>query len=253
MVLLEGKEITKSFGGLKAIDCVSFRIESGKISGFVGPNGAGKTTLFNLITGFLAVDSGHFFYNSKRITNLSTHVLVGLGIARSWQGLRLFNKQTSLENVIIGMPKQARENPFLAMFPLGSSSIAEKKDREKAMSYLEFVGLADRAAETVENLSYPEQKLLSMARLLATEASLLLLDEPVCGLDMRVTEKLLYPLLHRIVEQQGKTICIIEHVIEVVKNLCNWLFFLDHGRLIIEGEPQELIGNPELGRIYFGV
>jgi ABC-type branched-subunit amino acid transport system ATPase component len=166
--------------------------------------------------------------------------------------VRLFDELTVLENVLVAVPKAAGDNPIEALFPWGRIAARRKRDVEKALSFLEFVGLTDAANKGVNDLSYPEQKLVAIARLLATEAPLLLLDEPMSGLDIKMLENTLLPLVDRLANREGKTICIIEHSIDVIKRLCNWLFFLSSGRLIAQGEPQELIENPQLREIYFG-
>jgi ABC-type branched-subunit amino acid transport system ATPase component len=168
MAILEAVDVCKNFGGLKVTDHVSFQLGNSKISGFIGPNGAGKTTLYNLITGFLKVDSGKILLDSKDITNLPPHIVLKNGIARSWQQVRLFEELTVLENILVAIPKAAGDNPAQALFPFGIIRQRSKKDMEKAMSYLEFIGLADIAKKDTGDLSYPEQKLVSMARLLAT-------------------------------------------------------------------------------------
>jgi len=248
----EAVDVCKSFGGVRAVDHVSFKLEEDKISGFIGPNGAGKTTLFNLMTGFLPLDKGRLIYDSEVITNWAPHRIMRRGISRSWQQVRLFEELTVLENVLVALPKSAGDNPIEALFPWGKIGRRKRGDLEKALSYLEFVGLADAANKDVKDLAFPEQKLVAIARLLATEARLLLLDEPMSGLDMKVLENTLLPLVNRLVTLEKKTICIIEHSIEVIKKLCNWCFFLNFGRLLAQGEPQDLIENPELTKIYFG-
>jgi ABC-type branched-subunit amino acid transport system ATPase component len=252
MVIFEAIEVCKSFGGLRAVDQVSFKLEDDKINGFIGPNGAGKTTLFNLMTGFLPVDKGRFLYHSEDITNLKSHKIMKKGIARSWQQVRLFEELTVLENILVALPKTAGDNPIEALLPWGNITDRTKRDLEKARSYLEFVGLADAANKAVNDLSFPEQKLVAIARLLATEARLLLLDEPMSGLDMKMLENTLLPLVDRLTNQERRTICIIEHSIDVIRRLCDWVYFLSSGRLIAQGQPQELIENPQLAEIYFG-
>ncbi len=252
MVIFEAKDVCKYFGGLKAVNHVSFKIESDKISGFIGPNGAGKTTLFNTMTGFLKVDNGRCFFKSSDITNWLPHRIMRKGIGRSWQQVRLFDELTVLENVLVALPKSAGDNPISAIAPWLNTPARRRSDIEKAKSYLEFVGAVDAADKKIGDISYPEQKLVSIARLLATEAEFLLLDEPMSGLDMMVLENTLVPLVHKLATQEGKTICIIEHSIDIIKKLCNWLFFLSNGQLIAQGKPQELLENPELALIYFG-
>ncbi len=252
MALLEAKEISKSFGGLKAVDNVSVSLEEKRITGLIGPNGAGKTTMFNVLTGFLPPDRGKIYYRSRDITGMPPYRLVHLGIARSWQGVRLFYELTALDNVLMAIPRQTGENAVMALFVPFRLRREQKNNVEKAMSSLEFVNLADKAGEIVANLSFAEQKLLSVARLLATEANLLLLDEPMSGMDLATTQKVMYPLIHSLVEQKGKTVCIVEHNLDVVKACCEWVYFMDQGKLIAQGPPLEIMANPELGHVYFG-
>jgi ABC-type branched-subunit amino acid transport system ATPase component len=252
MLIFEASDLCKNFGGLKAVNHISFKIETDRISGFIGPNGAGKTTLFNLMTGFLKVDNGQCFFKSTDITNWSPHRIMRKGMARSWQQVRLFDELTVLENILVALPKSAGDNPIGALIPWRNTAARRRSDTEKAISYLEFVGLANAAHKNINDISHPEQKLVSMARLLATEAEFLLLDEPMSGLDMKVLENTLVPLINKLATHERKTICIIEHSIDIIRKLCNWLFFLSNGQLIAEGTPQELLNNPELARIYFG-
>lgn len=252
MALLEAKEISRNFGGLKAVDNVSLSLEEKRITGLIGPNGAGKTTMFNMLTGFLTPDKGKIYYRSRDITGMPPYRLVSLGIARSWQGVRLFYELPAIDNVLMAIPHQTGENALLALFTPFKLSSELRSNVEKALSYLEFVKLTDKAGEIVANLSYAEQKLLSVARLLATEASLLLLDEPMSGIDLNTMQKIMFPLIHNLVEQKGKTVCIVEHNLDVVKACCDWVHFMDQGKLIAQGPPAEIMTNPELGHIYFG-
>jgi ABC-type branched-subunit amino acid transport system ATPase component len=250
MAYFEAHNIDKSFGGLQAIQNVSFDLEKGSVIGFIGPNGAGKTTLFNLMSGLLKADRGQFFLNSKEITNLAAHDLVKKGIARTWQGVRILNTLTVVDNIFISMPKLFGAHPLQSFIP--SPRSRRKMEREKAQSYLEFVGLADRAKDLAGDLSYPEQKLLAIGRVVATEAEMLLLDEPASGVDFKTLTKTFSAIIRRLAAE-GKTICIIEHTMTVVKDFCKRVFFLKSGEIIADGTPEELMSNRELGQIYFGV
>jgi ABC-type branched-subunit amino acid transport system ATPase component len=250
MAYFEAHNIYKSFGGLQAIQDVSFDLEKGSVIGFIGPNGAGKTTLFNLMSGLLKPDRGQFFLNSRDITKLASYALVHKGIARTWQGVRIFNTLTVLDNIFISMPRIFGANPLESFIP--SSKSRRKMEREKAQSYLEFVGLADRAEDLAGDLSFPEQKLLAVARVIATEADMLLLDEPASGVDLKTVMNIFSGVIKRLAGE-GKTICIIEHTMTVVKDLCQRVFFLKNGEIIANGTPEELMNNRELGQIYFGI
>ncbi len=246
---LEG--VSKSFGGLKAVNRCTLDLKRGEIVGLIGPNGAGKTTLFNVITGFYAAEEGTIKFWGRAITNLPAHRITSLGIARSFQDLRLFAHLTVLDNVLVACPRQTGENLFWIFLRWRQIAQEEKANRQKAMAYLEFVGLAHRADELAVNLSYAEQKLLSLARLLATEAQLILLDEPASGLDPKVMESL-FPLVKELVKY-GKTICIVEHNMEVIKAMVDEIVFLNEGKVIARGSPEEIMKSPELAEIYFGV
>lgn len=252
-MLLEVKDISKNFGGLRAVDNVSFTVEQGKISGLIGPNGAGKTTVFNLITRFLPLDSGHIYFRSQDITELPPYELVDMGVVRSWQGLRLFYRMTVIDNILMAMPHQKGENIFTTVFAFRAVSKGQRELQKRALSYLDFVKLAGKAGELVQNLSFAEQKLLSIARLLATEAELFLLDEPTSGMDIATVKDIMFPLISNLVRKQGKTVCIVEHSLDVVRELCDWVLFLDQGQMVAQGTASQIMSDPRLGKIYFGI
>lgn len=250
-MLLELKEVSKSFGGLQAVGKVSFGLEVGKITCLIGPNGAGKTTIFNLITGFLPPDEGEILFRSKKITGMPSHAIANLGITRSFQNLRVFGQLTALENVTLARPNQSGERVFRALFDIGRKYREEERgNRDKALSYLEFVGLADKANQLAADIAYPEQKLLILARVLAAEPNLILLDEPASGLDPLSLKQLLG--LVRILIKEGKTICIVEHNLDVVRALSDKCIFLRQGRVVLEGSVSQIEANRELANIYFG-
>ena len=250
-MLLELKEVSKSFGGLQAVGKVSFGLEVGKITCLIGPNGAGKTTIFNLITGFLQSDEGEIFYRSQKITGMTPHAIANLGITRSFQNLRVFGQLTALENVTLARPNQSGEKVFRALFDIGRNyREEERRNRDKAISFLEFVGLANKANQIAADLAYPEQKLLVLARVLATEPDLILLDEPASGLDPLSLKQSLG--LIRILIKEGKTICIVEHNLDVVRDLSDNCIFLSEGRVVAQGSVKEIEANRELANIYFG-
>jgi branched-chain amino acid transport system permease protein len=225
-------------------------LSEGEIVGLIGPNGAGKTTLFNVITGFYSPDTGSVSFAGKDISGLPAHRITQLGIARSFQDLRLFHNMTVLDNVLVARPRQTGENLMWAFLRFGKVSREEKENRQKALGYLQFVGLADKADELAGNLSFAEQKLLSLARLLATEARLILLDEPASGLDQMIMESL-FPLVKDLVKF-GKTICIVEHNMEVIRAMVDEIVFLNEGRVLARGTPEQIMKAPELAEIYFG-
>jgi branched-chain amino acid transport system permease protein len=249
-VLLQLEGVSKNFGGLKAVNHCTLDLKDGEIVGLIGPNGAGKTTLFNVITGFYPTETGAIHFSGQDISRLSPHRITHLGIARSFQDVRLFHNMTVLDNVLVARPKQTGENLLWIFLRSGQVSREEKENREKAMAYLEFVGLAGQAGELARNLSFAEQKLLSLARLLATEARLILLDEPASGLDSKVMENL-FPLVKDLVKF-GKTICIVEHNMEVIRAMVDEIVFLNEGKVLARGTPEQIMKAPELAEIYFG-
>lgn len=246
-IVMAAENLTKHFGGILAVNDLSIHLREREITGLIGPNGAGKTTFFNLITGFFSPDEGRVKLRGNDVTALPPHVKTGLGMARSFQELRLFPRMTVLDTVLVARPNQRGENFALAVWPISSE---ERAHRDKAISYLEFVGLAHKQNEVTENLSYAEQKLLSLARLLSTEADLLLLDEPTSGLDPNSISSIL-DLVSRLPEQ-GKTICLVEHNLDVIRHVAHWICFLAEGHLISEGTSEEIFADKSLAEIYFG-
>jgi len=249
-LLLTLKDVSKNFGGLKAVNRCTFTLQEGRIVGLIGPNGAGKTTLFNVVTGFYAPDGGSVNFLGRDISGLPAHRIARLGIGRTFQDLRLFHHMTVLDNVLVARPRQTGENLIWALLRLHQVSEEEKENRSKAMAFLSFVGLAEKAEELAGNLSFPEQKLLSLARLLASEARLILLDEPASGLDPVVMENL-FPLIKDLVNY-GKTICIVEHNMEAIRAMVDEIIFLNEGRVLARGTPEQIMNAPELAEIYFG-
>ena len=242
--------LEKNFGGLKALNDCSFTITQGRITCLVGPNGAGKTTIFNAITGFLVPDQGHVEFRGANLDGLKPQAIVAAGIARTFQNLRLFAELTALDNVLIGMSGQFGEEPFGAIFRPLHTARAQARRRAEALETLAHVGLADRAHEFVRNLSYGEQKLLTIARVLATGAELLLLDEPASGLSHAALDSIM-TLLRRL-QSEGKTLLVVEHTTRVVQKIADDVLFLHQGHLMAQGSPQEIISDPKLAEIYFG-
>jgi branched-chain amino acid transport system ATP-binding protein len=247
---LEVSGLDHRFGGLHALQQCSFAIEQGRITCLVGPNGAGKTTIFNVITGFLRPDEGSVVYRGKPMDGLRPQAIVHAGIARTFQNLRLFADLTALDNVMIGVAGQFGEEPLGAIFrPLHTARVQSRRRRD-AMTTLEHVGLADRASDLVRNLSYGEQKLLTVARVLATGAELLLLDEPASGLSSGALDAVM-ALLRRL-QTEGKTLLVVEHNTRVVQQIADEVLFLHQGHLMAQGSPERIISDPALAEIYFG-
>jgi ABC-type branched-subunit amino acid transport system ATPase component len=238
------------FGGLQALRDCGFTADERRITCLVGPNGAGKTTIFNVITGFLRPDEGSVQFRGRALDGLRPQQVVRAGIARSFQNLRLFLDLSALDNVLVGLQHHFGEEPIGAILRPLHTARALRRRRAEAMATLEHVGLADRAGAFVRNLSYGEQKLLSIARILATGADLLLLDEPTSGLAGGALDAII-ALLHRL-KEDGKTLLVVEHNTRVVQRIADEVLFLHQGHLIAQGSPAAIIADPRLAEIYFG-
>jgi branched-chain amino acid transport system permease protein len=247
--MLQGTGLQKRFGGIVAVQSLDIALFAGRITGLVGPNGAGKTTAFNLLTGFLRADAGAILYKGQTLGNLKPHERVRAGIARSFQDLRLFTGMSVLENVLVALPNQSGDH--LGALFLRPRAVRREDDANTARAFeiLEFIGLGDRAMDLADDLSYAEEKLLVVARLLATGAEVLLFDEPLSGLDGAAMDKIIGLL--RQLAQANKAICIIEHNLDAIRNACDHLVYLDEGRALAEGDPQALMQDPELVQRYF--
>lgn len=247
---LKAAGLEVAFGGLRALQDCSFTIDQGRITCLVGPNGAGKTTIFNAITGFLKPQEGSVSFKGRVLDGLKPQAIVHAGIARSFQNLRLFQDLTALDNVLVALPSMAGEDPLGAIFRPWHAARALRGRREEATAILAHVGLADKAWAFVRNLSYGEQKLLTIARLLATGAELLLLDEPASGLSAGALEAVM-ALLRRL-QNEGKTLLVVEHNTRVVQKIADDVLFLHQGHLMAQGTPERIISDPALAEIYFG-
>ncbi|MEO9189907.1 MAG: ABC transporter ATP-binding protein [Acetobacteraceae bacterium] len=242
--------VAVNFGGLQALTDTSFMVEQGRITCLVGPNGAGKTTIFNVVTGFLRPAAGSVTFQGQPLVGLRPQAIVRAGIARTFQNLRLFVDLTALDNVVIALPAQFAEEPLGAIFrPLHTARMQARR-REEARAVLAQVGLAERANEVVRNLSYGEQKLLTVARVLATGAELLLLDEPASGLAAGALDRVM--ALLRTLQDSGKTLLVVEHNTRVVQKIADEVLFLHQGQLLAQGAPDRIIADPKLAEIYFG-
>ncbi|MFA7504962.1 MAG: branched-chain amino acid ABC transporter ATP-binding protein/permease [Burkholderiaceae bacterium] len=246
---LEGRGLAKRFGGIVAVRDFDISIAPGRITGLIGPNGAGKTTAFNLLTGFLQPNEGEVSYRERSLRGLKPHQIVRTGVARSFQDLKLFTNMSVLENVLVALPDQRGDNLLYVYFMPWKVRAEERENLGRAMAILEFVGLGERAGDLASDLSYAEEKLLVVARLLATGAEALLFDEPLSGLAPNALAKVM-PVFRRLAES-GRTLCIIEHNLDVIRELCSRVVFLDEGRKLAEGTPDELMHDPELSERYF--
>jgi len=249
-LLLDVTDVSKSFGGVQALDSVGLQVAGGSIVGLIGPNGAGKTTFFNLITGLYPADAGIFLFNGKSYFPESVSEVTKSGLARTFQNIRLFGEMSVLENVMVGCHCRTQAGLLGAIFRFPSTKREEQAIRDKAYKLLAYVGLSDFAQMEARNLSYGHQRRLEIARALATEPKLLALDEPAAG--MNATEKLeLRELLLRI-RADGKTILIIEHDVSLVMGICDSLTVLDYGKVIAAGKPADVRIHPEVIRAYLG-
>jgi ABC-type branched-subunit amino acid transport system ATPase component len=244
------ESLTRRFGGATVVDDLSFAVESGSTVGLVGPNGAGKTTAFNLITGFLAPDGGSVVLRGNDITGWSAHRIVRAGMSRTFQNLRLFDGLSVLGNVLSAIPRESGENPLVALAAPWIPRRQERRHAQRALHWLDYVGLAHRRDDLAGDLSYGQRKRVSLARLLATDADVLLLDEPSSGVDPGALPGLIELVAG--LPDLGKTLVVVEHNLDVVEALCRRLLFLDRGRLIAEGTPAELFARTDLSDLYFG-
>lgn len=244
---LHCENITKSFDGTHALAGVTVEFPSSGIIAVIGPNGAGKTTLLNVLTGFLRVESGRFFLGERELTGLAPHKIARLGIARTFQDLRLISQVPVLENVMLARPNQKGEQllPALLRFGVGRE---EASNREAAFKLLDFVGLTNNACEQAGELSYGQQKLLTLACCLATGAKNLLLDEPVAGVHPEMVSKILGLL--SLLRDQGKLIVFIEHDIAAVRQIADQVIVMDEGKIIAQGKPDEVLERPEIIEAY---
>jgi len=251
MSILELKNITKTFDGLKAVDSLFVGFEKEKITALIGPNGAGKTTVFNLINGFILPDSGEIYYKNQNIVGLKPWEIANLGIGRLFQDVRVFGKMSVIDNVLCAFKNQKGEIFYYPIFQTWKVKREEKIYKEKALELLDFVGLIDKKDDLAENLSYGQQKLLAIARLLANDSDLLLLDEPTAGVNPKMIDKLL-ELIQKL-PTQGKTIIIIEHNMNVVIDIADWVYFMNNGQITSFGLPQDVLGDPEVKKTYIGI
>jgi branched-chain amino acid transport system ATP-binding protein len=248
--LLEIRELSRSFGGLKAVNDVSFTVRAGSVKSVIGPNGAGKTTLFNLISGMLPCDSGVVLQNGQEITGLQPHRIAELGISRTFQTTKLFSRMTVLENVMVGRHTRTKAGFLAGVLNLPWTWKEEREIRERSSGLLDSLGLADAAGELASNLPFGKQRLLEIARALATEPSLLLLDEPAAGLNIYETREMADLVLK--IRRWGITVLLVEHDMSLVMDISDEIVVLNYGRKVAEGQPAQIQKDPEVIRIYLG-
>ena len=248
--MLKLTNVSKHFGGLSVLQDVSFEVPAGKVFGLIGPNGAGKTTVFNLITGLLAPSGGAIELQGQSLLGKAPHQITRLGLGRTFQNIRVFKEMTLLNNVVVGMHSQLDYGVPGWLFSLPGFRAQEKRACEKAYELLGWVGLAAKAGETADHLSYGDQRKLELARALATEPKVLLLDEPVAGMNTGEKVELMGEITN--IAKRGFTIFMIEHDMRFVMGLCERIAVLNFGRIIAEGTPHEIKNNPDVIEAYLG-
>jgi branched-chain amino acid transport system ATP-binding protein len=250
-IILEVDNLTKYFGGVPAVKDISFSVNKRELVGLIGPNGAGKTTIFNLITGVYSSDSGHINFQGEDITSLKTYEVIGKNVARTFQNLRLFPLSTTLENVMIAMQQHNVYSFGEAITHFGRWGKKEGEIKLKSMDILEKVGLAKRAEQLAKTLPYGMQRRLEIARALALDPDLLLLDEPAAGMNPEEVNKLNH-LIQDINKDFKITIVVIEHHMDLVMEICQHIICMNFGTKIAEGNPDEIQRNPEVLKAYLG-
>jgi branched-chain amino acid transport system ATP-binding protein len=247
---LEVKKVSKHFGGLRALDDCSFSIAPNRATCLVGPNGAGKTTLFDVITGFLRPDGGQVIFKGTPVTGRGRREIVKLGIARTFQNLRVFDELSVLDNVIVCLADETANSPAVSILrPFFTDRVLRAKS-EEAMRLLKIVGLAEKAHDLAGHISFGQQKLLCIARVLATDSELLLLDEPTSGLSARALDTMV-ELIDRL-RNLGKTLLVVEHNTQIVRRISDDVVFMHQGRVLASGDPDTVLADKALIDIYFG-
>jgi len=249
--ILTTRDVVKRFGGLTAVNKMTVDIEKGRIVSIIGPNGAGKTTFFNAISGLYHCDEGAIEFEGKRIETLHPYEITDLRMARTFQNIRLFGSMTVVENIMVGAYTRLKQNPIQAIFRTASFRKEEAEAQARAKALMEYVGLRNVGNELARNLPYGAQRRVEIARALASEPRLLLLDEPAAGMNPAESEDAMH-LFRRIRDERGITILLIEHDMKVVMNISEHIYVMDHGEQIAQGKPQEIASNPQVIEAYLG-
>ena len=242
--------VSRQFGGLKVLQDVNLDLQQSGIFGLIGPNGAGKTTVFNLITGLLPPTSGRIEFNGQNLIGRKPHDITCLGIARTFQNIRIFKEMSLLDNVMVGLHAQLQYGPFGLLASSGLFRSEEKRARDRARELLSWVKLDHKAADAADNLSYGDQRKLELARALATDPKLLLLDEPVAGMNSGEKNELMHQI--RNISERGYAIFMIEHDMRFVMGLCGDIAVLNFGRIIARGTPETIRSDPQVIEAYLG-
>lgn len=251
MALLEVKSLGISFGGLRAVDDFNLKIEKGQLYGLIGPNGAGKTTVFNMLTGVYKPTDGSIFLDGENITGKKTIDINKHGIARTFQNIRLFHQQSVIDNVKIGLHNEHTYSTLSGILRLPSYRKTEKIMNEKAMELLEVFDLQDEADILASNLPYGKQRKLEIARALATDPKLLLLDEPAAGMNPNETKELM-ETIRFVRDKFDMTVLLIEHDMKLVSGICEELTVLNFGQVLAQGKTSDVMNNPEVIKAYLG-